>query len=409
MKKIAVMLVVALMLCVPLSATMEITVPTNTPEPEESKDILGSVGGFFSGLWSDASDTASNVLEDVGDTVSGALETVGDAATGAWDDTSKFVGDLFATAVPTIEPTKVPLQTPDPNVVKFFYDKLTETGVSNGYSGDKKIGADDPHYGWKLGRFCVSGYTRVTEDKDGTPVFLKVVGDKVAFRFYLEQDIDQLNGKKGVSIAADPKGYDEYFGIQKTDFKRGALIVRQITHENYEKEPTLYVDFLSASEEINANTMVELFEEGDYEVALDYEIKSPGLLGITAYNDYRMYFKFSVRNGNCMVYPFDVATGAELQNTAITENGFYLDLARSRYLDINVKRSVLLEGSSGITEDERFNRPAKDGDQYTAEGIYTISVNNRYTGESTVKTLFVGSDELLQQYVANGFAADRLK
>ena len=46
MKKIAVMLVVALMLCVPLSATMEITVPTNTPEPEESKDILGSVGGL---------------------------------------------------------------------------------------------------------------------------------------------------------------------------------------------------------------------------------------------------------------------------------------------------------------------------------------------------------------------------
>lgn len=61
-----------------------------------------------------------------------------------------------------------------------------------------------------------------------------------------------------------------------------------------------------------------------------------------------------------------------------------------------------------MTEDERFNRPAKDGDQYTAEGIYTISVSNRYTGESTVKTIFVGSEELLQQYVENGFSKDRL-
>ena len=43
------------------------------------------------------------------------------------------------------------------------------------------------------------------------------------------------------------------------------------------------------------------------------------------------------------------------------------------------------------------------------EGIYTISVSNLYTGESTVKTLFVGTDELLQEYISNGFSADRLK
>lgn len=402
MKRLIAFIFALSVFCIPCVARMEATVPTDTPEPEESTDIFSSVGGFFSDAWTGVSDTATDVWNGVSD-----------AATDAWEGTSQFVSDLLATAEPTATPeptpTKAPLQTPDPNAVKYFYDKLTETGVSNGYTGDKRIGPDDPHYGWKLGRFCVSGYTRVTEDKDGNPVFLKVVGDKVAFRFYLEQDIEQLNGKVGVAIASDPKGYDEYFGIPKTDFKRGALIVRHITYENYEKTPTLYTDFLSASEEINANTMVELFEEGDYEVALDYEIKSPGLLGITTYNDYRMYFKFSVRNGNCMVYPFDVVTGAELQNTAITENGFYLDLARSRYLDINVKRSVLQDGAGGITEDDRFNRPAKDGDQYTAEGIYTISVKNRYTGEATVKTLFVGTNDLLQQYVENGFSADRLK
>ena len=93
----------------------------------------------------------------------------------------------------------------------------------------------------------------------------------------------------------------------------------------------------------------------------------------------------------------------------MTENGFRLDLARSRYLDIDVKRSVLVDSPTGVVEDERFNRPAKDGDRYDAEGIYTISVSNRYTGESTVKTIFVGTDELLQAYIAKGFSPDRLK
>lgn len=382
---------VIILSCTPAFALAEAMDTLIVTESEESADILSAAGDFFSDLWIGVGDTASD----------------------AWNGISKFASDLFATSEPTVmpepTPTKVPLQTPDPTAVKFFYDTFAETDVSRGYTGDKKVGQDDPHYGWKLGRFCVSGFTRVTQDANGTPVFLKVVGDKVAFRFYLEQDIDQLNGQKGVVIASDPKGYDEYFEILKTDFKRGALIIRHTTHENYKNDPVLYTNFLSASEEINANTMVELFEEGDYEVALDYEIKSPGFLGIATYNDYRMYFKFSVRNGNCMVYPFDIVTRAELQNTSITENGFYLDLARSRYLDINVKRSVLLEGTNGIVEDDRFNRPAKDGDQYTAEGIYTISVNNRFTGESTVKTIFVGTDELLQQYIASGFSADRLK
>ncbi|MBQ9196753.1 MAG: hypothetical protein IJ157_05860 [Clostridia bacterium] len=391
MRKMILVFLAILLFCLPQIAIMEEIISTEPPEIEETTNVLESVGNFFSGLWTDVSDTASN----------------------AWEDTSKFVSDLLSTAEPTSTPeptpTKAPLQTPDPNTIKYFFDTVTKTGVSNGYSGIKKVDSDDPHYGWKLGRFCLNGFTRVIDDTNGNPVFLKVVGDKISLRFYLEQDIDRLNEKEGVSIASDAKGYDENFGIPKTDFKRGALIIRQKTHENYENEPILYTDFLSANEEVNADTMVEFLEEGDYEVALDYEIKSPGLLGITTYNDYRIYFKFSVRNGNCMVYPFDVVTGAELQNTAITENGFYLDLARSRYLDINVKRSVLQDGAGGIIEDDRFNRPAKDGDRYTTEGIYTVSVKNRYTGESTVKTIFVGTDELLRQYVANGFSVDRLK
>ena len=93
---------------------------------------------------------------------------------------------------------------------------------------------------------------------------------------------------------------------------------------------------------------VKLCEEGDYEVALDYELRKNNLdlFGwnpFPSYNDYRIFFRFSVRNGNCMVYPFDVVTGAELTNSSITENGFYLDLAKSRYLNIDIKKERKLQ------------------------------------------------------------------
>ena len=62
-----------------------------------------------------------------------------------------------------------------------------------------------------------------------------------------------------------------------------------------------------------------------------------------------------------MVYPFDVNTGSELTNCSFTENGFYLDLANSRYLDIDVKKENYVEENRTLIEDTRFNRPAKDG------------------------------------------------
>ena len=127
-----------------------------------------------------------------------------------------------------------------------------------------------------------------------------------------------------------------------------------------------------------------------------YEIKStPRKVGnvevVPEYTNYRIFFKFSVRNGNCMVYPFDIVTNDELSNEAITPNGFKLDMARSRYLTIDVKRSVVTEGPNGYAEDVRFNRPARDGESYTEPGIYVFTVKNLYTKETTTKTIYVGS------------------
>ena len=292
----------------------------------------------------------------------------------------------------------------------YFSADPVNTGMDNGYSKANPIQGNDKHFGWRLGRFFLSGFTRVTDNTSSSPIFIKTLGDSVTLWFDLEQDIDALNGNAMLVIGEDTNGYDQSFGVQKTNFGRGALIIRHTDYRNAKGDPVLYTDYLLAKGTTGANTKVVLNEEGDYEVALDYELQDNDLTHILSKNDnYRILFRFSIRNGNCMVYPFDVFNRAELQNTAVTENGFYLDLARSRYLDIDVRRSVIVEGPAGMIEDERFNRPAKDGDQYTAEGIYTISVRNRYTGESTVKTIFVGSDELLQEYVSNGFSLERLK
>lgn len=250
----------------------------------------------------------------------------------------------------------------------------------------------------------------VTVDENQQPVFIKTLGDSVTLWFDLEQDIDALNGNAQLSLAADANGYDQQFGIPKTNFGRGTLIVRHTDYQNAKNEPAVYTDYLLAKGTTGANTRIVLHEEGDYEVALDYEVQDSELTHITSkFGNYRIFLRFSIRNGNCMVYPFDLLTGAELQNTSVAEAGFSLDLARSRYLDINVRRAVLVETANGVIEDERFNRPAKDGDRYTQEGIYTISVSNRYTGESITKTIFVGSQELLETYVRNGFSLERLK
>lgn len=300
----------------------------------------------------------------------------------------------------------------DPNEPKYYMGEAVNTGLDNGFSGSNKITKDDPHFGWTLGKFFVSGYTRVSNDAEGNPVFLKTVGDKVVLWFNLEQDILCLNGKSDVQISVDTDGYDEYFGVNQTDFGRGTMIIRHRDYQNAQGAAQIYTDYLSANIAVGSDTTVQLFEEGDYEVALNYEIASKEnkfLSTSNVYNNYRIYFKFSVRNGNCMVYPFDVETGEELTNTALTENGFYLDFARSRYLDINVKRETLHEGAVGLTEDVRFNRPARDGDHYTDEGIYTITVSNRYTGQETVKKIYVGTNKLLMAHMVTGLSIEEIR
>ena len=323
----------------------------------------------------------------------------------------KYVVMLLCFGIIVLVSANVRAKEKEPvSTARMYLGAAVNAGNGDGYSEKNEIDIDDPHYNWKLGEFYVGGFTRVIDEKSGSPIFLKNVGDKVKLSFILNQDIDKLNGNDELSIEQDENGYDEHFGIPKTDFGKGMLVIRHTNYQNKTEEPVLHKNYLE-SVKVKADTEVELCEEGDYEVALDYEIDVDN--GIQFWKqgtyDYRIYFKFSVRNGNCMVYPFDTVNKNELTNTSVTENGFYLDLAKSKYLDINVKKEVLKEGAEGLVEDTRFNMPASDGESYTDEGVYTITAKNRYTNQTTTKIIYVGTNDLLKAHVTTNLSLKEIK
>mgnify|MGYP007066582278 CR=1 FL=1 len=293
------------------------------------------------------------------------------------------------------------------NAKRFSLGNKTRTKNFAGYFGEQDIVSTDFHYGWDLGEFFISGHTSTAKESDGTTVILKNVGDEVTLWFNLRQNINALNNNPKLAISNDAEWYDQYFETPKTDSGKGVLIIRQRDYENVQHDPIIYTNYLEANATVGADTKVRLFEEGDYEIALDYQITKDKLFDQSSH--YRIYFKFAVRNGNCMVYPLDAATGAELTNSSMTENGFTLDMAKSRYLDINVKREILTEGVDGLIEDTRFNKTVKDGDVFTDDGIYTITVSNKYTGLLTTKKIYVGTDLLLKAYMTTGLSIKEIK
>lgn len=263
------------------------------------------------------------------------------------------------------------------------------------YTDPTSIGKKDPHFGWELGSFKLEGYTKKVDGKSDSPVFLKNVGDNVLLSFSLAYDIAKLNDDEHLSISDDNDIDINNSPNKNKPIGYGTLFIYKTDENGNTSEPIIYKDFLKANVSVGADTVVQLLEEGDYTIILDYELKSsPREVAnvdiLPKHSNYQISYSFLVRNGNCMVFPFDLKENKELKNKAITPNGFRLDLAKSKYLSINVTHSVIVDGPNGKSEDIRFNGPAKDGAEYTDEGIYTISVKNQYTGVSTKKTIYVG-------------------
>lgn len=306
--------------------------------------------------------------------------------------------------------------SPDTKPRKEFKDKVN-TGKDNGYDLDQatKVDEGDPHFGWNIGTFTVNGYTRETKEDDGTIVFLKTVGDNITLWFTLNQDINCLDGDDTLSIAEDKDGYDKAFEVKKTNFKHGTLIVKYTDEDGNSHDPVIYTDFLAANAVTGADTRVQLYEEGEYEVSLDYEVYSnPRKVGpvdvFPSTNDYKIYFKFSIRNGNTMAFPKDASTGSELKDGALTANGFTIDMALSKYLTIDVVRTEVNENADGtLSTSVRSNTVGKDGESFTKEGIYEITVKNQYSdGKPTTITLYVGTDKNVVALAKNHLTVDEL-
>ena len=394
-----------------------LVVPASANIFDDIGGFLGDVGESIGDAAGDVTDWVSGAASDTADWVSGAATNAWNWTTGAVNDAGIWIGNaandiadgidgFFNPPSTSATPASVPEEPalPEGTLKMYLGYEAVAKEKDSGYSVSISMDDDDPHLGLSMGKFYVSGFSQIVGE-NGTPVFLKTVGNNLELHFQLIQDIDVLHGDTNIHIKNDNGGYDTFMNVPPTYFGRGALIVRFTDYENNQREPQIYTDYLAAKMSGDANTVINLNEEGDYEIALDYTIeKKSNVLGTsitsTSYYDYQILFKFSVRNGNCIAFPFDTVTGEELHNASITENGFYLDLARSRYLDINVKKIDLVETPSGYVKDIRFNRPAKDGTSYTAEGIYEISVYNDYTGESTEKVIVVGIEEMLAQYMA---------
>lgn len=282
----------------------------------------------------------------------------------------------------------------------YEFSDVYRVDSQDGFKNPTVIKSDDPHNDWTLGKFYVSGYTDVVDD-DSIPVFLKVPGDKAALWFSLEHALDKCNGRTDVKVEYISSGSDIHFGTPTiNDFGRGALIIRK-TDKNNKKERYIYTNYLEASAAVGTNTRVDLFEEGDYEVALDYQLHydKPFVFGTTTTKTltYRVFFKFKVRNGDVSAFIRDVDTNQFITNGNIAENGFYIDVANSQYLTISIKREVLSESLDGLVEDTKFSGVAKEGRHYTDEGIYTVTVNNLATGDSVEKKVYVGDSDILKE------------
>lgn len=258
------------------------------------------------------------------------------------------------------------------------------------------LAEDDPHQGWQMGSFYVGGYTG-KQIIDGKNIFLKDTGDKVSLWFELSQpDLNKCNGIDGLYVESDNKGYDGNFEVGPTNFGRGTLLICKVDKDGKKSEPIVYEDFLTALSSPSADTKVSLFEEGDYEVALDYSLvkKNASFLILDMHAKYSIHFKFSIRNGNTVVFFKDTETQSELLYGNTTKNGILVDFANSNYLEVYVERSVL----NGNVFDVRKNSVVNSMDTFTDEGVYRFTIRNTTTGQITEKVFYVGDNNLLEKY-----------
>ena len=275
----------------------------------------------------------------------------------------------------------------------FFDVRPVNAGNKGGYAKKDSVKDKDLQYGWRLGRFIIAGFT----DESSKGVFTKTLGDDITFFFDLDQDINSLNGNSKMSIAIDKEAKDVPFNYSEkgASFGAGALLIQR---EDFRHNKTLvppYTNYLAANDTGITNTRVEINEEGNYNVALDYLIKTSGIGGKT--EGYRTDFDFDVKNGDGLVFLRDSKSTSELQDYSVTTNGFKIDFANTHSVKAHVTRKDI--NISGTALDVREDKPASASDSFTKEGYYIIEMTNTATGKTVTKHIFVGDQAALRSFL----------
>ena len=277
---------------------------------------------------------------------------------------------------------------------------LYAAGDHSGYSGTVQPGAGDIHNGWNIGSFYLTGHSQIINDD----MLIKAPSEAVSLWFKLSQfDLERLHGDSDLSIMDDTNGSDSYFGISGADFRRGALIIRRTDKNGAVGEPQVTADFLGSVETPFTDTLIQVFDEGDYEVALDYRINEDRFFFDRQY-DYRIFFRFSVRSSGCSVDLYDTGTGDPLEEPCYTENGFRITSPSSEYLNLRVSLSQWTKKENGYTETNIFDRSPVEDEHFDEEGIYTVTAVNPNTDpqgdEPFTRRIYVGRDEVIRAYAS---------
>ena len=275
--------------------------------------------------------------------------------------------------------------------------EYTSRTKKNDYVGNEPSNENDPHRGWELGKFVLSGYTSVTGESGN--IYQKTLGDRIELKFHLSQDISMLDGKEYLIIEDDKNGYDgdPKLSQKPHDMGHGELIVWH-KPPNGDAKITSYSNYLEALVSPNADTSIVLYEEGDYEVHLDYAVSNTKGIKKTCY--YRTSFSFKIESGNVMGFLFDEKNGRELFKGDRTEYGFRIDNANSQSLNIHVERKILYKSADGWALDTRGNTAAAAGDTFEDVGMYEITWTSKSdpSGKINSKILYVGDSETIEKY-----------
>ncbi len=278
----------------------------------------------------------------------------------------------------------------------YSFTTLQSCKDETGYANPKALSVGDPLVGVKVAGIKLNNFSSTVE-KNGVRYFLKTTPDVPFVTLELFTDMNNMGGtgaflNNDSSLRVPEYGYVDSVG-------KGLLCVQHVD-ANGEIRNYCIKDIL----ECDPVDPIILAEEGSYSISLMFETKrqtgrkkvwdNPFKYHWSPVYEYRNYRidtgTFHLINSNAMAFIFD-QSGNELKNGAVTSTGFVLDYANSHYLNVEIKREIMLDRNNSLQEttDIRSNTVGVNKRAYTQPGIYTISVTNIITGAVTTKRILV--------------------